>query len=372
MRSAKTQIIPRVGIIDALTAGLSLASRRLWLMIIPVAVDVALWLMPRLSVETLLARLLTGWDALVKAVYTPSQLAELGDTISYFRDSAAELSQQVNLAAALTTGWLAPTSALASAQSNRLLLISDGVLAPLGIGLHLPGASPVGQTTGAIEIASVWGAVMVVVALWLVAQVLAAFFLSRAALSLNGTVVGHGEKERLTAPAPIEVVRSPFLRLFGRLLVLNLLLFVVLWLLRIPLAGVTALAMVSSQSFTAFLFAVVGGLTLWLTLSFLVSIFLASDVLLMDGQGVWPSIWRSIVLARSSGMRTLGFVILVNLLMLGARAVWGIIGQTPTGTVVAILGNGFLVTAMVLASMIYTDGLRREWRAVAASRAGVQ
>lgn len=368
----RTQVIPRVGIIDALTAGLSLAGRRLWLMIIPVAIDVALWLMPRLSVEKLLARMLIAWEALVKAVYTPSQLAALGDAFSYFQDSTAGLGQQVNLAMALTTGWLAPTSALASVQANRLLLISDGVLAPVGIGLRLSGASPLGQTTGAIEIDSVLGAVAVAVGLWLLAQVLAAFFLSRAALSLNGAVVGHGKEERLTAPAPIEVVRSPFLRLFGRLLVLNLLLIVVLWLVRIPLAAVTALAMVSSQSLIAFLFAVVGGLTLWLTLSFMVSMFLASDLMLMDGRGLWPSIWRSFIMARVSGMRTLGFVILINLLMLGARAVWGIIGQTPAGTVVAILGNGFLVTGMVLASMIYTDGLRREWQTAAAGKASVQ
>ncbi len=338
-------------------------------MIIPVAIDVALWLMPRLSVEKLLARVVIAWNALVKAVYTPSQLAALGDAFGYFQDSMAQLGQQVNLAMAVTTGWLAPTSALASVQANRLLLISDGVLAPLGIGLHLPGAAPLGQAAGAIEINSVWGAVAVAVGLWLLAQVLATLFLSRAALSLNGAVVGQGKEGGLAAPAPIEVVRSPFLRLFGRLLVLNLVLVAILWLLRIPLAAVTALAMVSSQPFIAFVFAVVGGLTLWLTLSFLVSMFLASDVMLMDGWGLWSSIWRGFIMARASGMRTLGFVVLINLLMLGARAVWGIIGQTLVGTVVAILGNGFLVTGMVLASMIYYDGLRREWQAVAASRA---
>lgn len=369
VRSARTQTTLRVSSIDALAAGLSLASRRLWLMIIPVVVDVMLWLTPRLSVEGLLTRLFTQWDVLVKTIYTPAQLAQLGDAISYFHDSAAQLGQQVNLAIALTTGWLAPTSALASAQSNRLLLISGGVLAPAGIGLNLPSASPLGSPTGVIEIDSIWGALLVIGGLWLLAQVLATSFLSLAALSLNGAEVRHGEKASLTGPAPIRVVRPPFVRLFGLYLVLNLLLFVVLWLLRIPLAAAAALAMIFNSSLTAFLFVLVGGLTLWMTLSFLVSVFLVSDVMLIDGQGVWASIWQSIALTRSSGMRTFGFVILVNLLMLGARAAWGIIGQTPAGAVVAILGNGFLCTAMVLASMVYYDGLRREWQAAAISKA---
>ncbi len=371
VRSARTQTTPRVSSIDALAAGLSLASRRLWLMIIPVVVDVMLWLMPRLSVESLLTRLFTQWDALIKAVYTPAQLAQLGDAIGYFHDSAAELGRQVNLAIALTAGWLAPTSALASAQSNRLLLISGGVLAPAGIGLNLPSASPLSSLTGVIEIDSIWGSLLVIGGLWLLAQVLATSFLSLAALSLNGAEVRHGEKSPSTGPAPIRVVRPPFFRLLGLYLVLNLLLFVVLWLLRIPLAAATALAMIFNSSLTAFLFVLVGGLTLWMTLSFLVSVFLVSDVMLIDGQGVWASIWQSIALTRSSGMRTFGFVILVNLLMLGARAAWGIIGQTPAGALVAILGNGFLCTAMVLASMVYYDGLRREWRAAAASKADV-
>lgn len=365
----KAQPAPRIGIIDALAAGLSFTSKRPWLMIIPVAIDVVLWLMPRLSIEQLLRRLLLAWDALLAAVYTPTQLAALGDMLSFSHDAVAQMGSQTDVAMALTSGWLAPTSALASVQANRLLLVSDGVLAPVGLGLRLSGALPLARASEAIEIGSLIGVILLGVAFWLAAQALAAYYLRWVVVSLDGIIVGHGEDDSRTAPRPISVAKTPYPRLFGRLLGLSLLLGVVLAFLRVPLAVVTALAVMSGSSGTALLFVLSGGITLWLTLSFLVSMFLASDAILLDGQGLWQSILRSFILARASGLRTLGFVVLINVLMLGARAVWGLIGQTPLGSAAAILGNGYLVTAMVLASLIFYHGLHREWQAAVASKA---
>jgi hypothetical protein len=158
-------------------------------------------------------------------------------------------------------------------------------------------------------------------------------------------------------------VRVPLRRLFIRLLGLGLLLGTGLLLLRLPLAAVTALTMMTNSTASALAFVISGGMTLWLTMSFLISMFFASDALALDGKGLWASIWHSFLLTRHSGLRTLGFVILVNLLALGARAVWGLIGQAPLGAAVAILGNAYLATGIILASIIYYDGLRREWQA---------
>jgi len=365
----KAQTAPRVGIIDALAAGLSLTSRRLWLMIVPVAIDIALWLAPRLSVEALLARWLVAWEALLTVVYTPAQLAALGDMLTISRDAIAQMGQQSDIGLALTGGWLSPTSALAPVQANRLLLVSDGVLAPLGLGLQLPGMTAlIRASSGAIEMGSGVAVVLVAVVLWLVAQLLATAYLRWAAVSLDGAVVGRGKDDRQAASAAIHIEPVTFSRLFLRFLGLSLLLGIVLMIVRVPLAMLTAFAMLSGGSGAALLFILSGSLTLWLTMSLLVSVFFTSDALLLDGQGLLGGIWRSLIVVRSSNLRTLGFVLLINLLMLGARAVWGLIGGTPVGVAAAILGNGYLVTGMVLASMIYYDGLRREWQAVAAGQ----
>lgn len=347
------------GIIDALAAGLNLAGRRLWLMIIPITVDVVLWLAPRLSVNQLIQRLLVAWEALLQAVYTPSQLAALGDALETFREVALQAGQHLNLMMGLTAGWLAPASALARVQANRLLLVSDGVLAPMGLGLQLPGSTPQAQAFRPIELSSLVGMVAAGVALWLIAQAVSTFYLRWAAISLDGTVVGAGEGGKHAKRTPITIAWVPFLPLFVRFAGLSLLLSILVALLRVPLATATAIALMTGSTGATFLFALSGGLTLWLTFSLLVSVFFASEAMLLDGQGFLAGIWRSMILVRFSGLRTLGFVFLVNLLMLGARAVWGLIGGSPLGIAAAILGNAYLVTGMVLATMIYYDGLRR-------------
>ena len=47
-----------MGIIDTLTAGFDLVRRRIWLIVLPVLLDVGLWVAPRLSVSELVRRLL--------------------------------------------------------------------------------------------------------------------------------------------------------------------------------------------------------------------------------------------------------------------------------------------------------------------------
>ncbi len=356
------------GVIDALTAGLNLASRRLWLMIIPVTIDVLLWLGPRLSINKLLQRLLVAWEALLQTVYTPSQLAVLGDALSMFREVAAQAGQQLNLAVGLTAGWLAPTSALTAVQANRLLLVSDSVLAPIGVGLQLPAISVPVQASRTIEINSLAVLIGVGIGLWLIAQAVTTLYLRWAALSLDGVVIRTGEGDKPTRQSPIKIVWVPFLPLFTRFAGLSLVLSILVALLRLPLATTTAIALMTGSTGATFLFALSGGLTLWLTLSLLISMFFAGEAMLLDGQGFLAGIWRSLILARIGGLRTLAFVLLVNLLMLGARAVWGLIGGSPLGIAAAILGNAYLVTGLVLATMIYYDGLRRMVQAATAQR----
>ena len=50
---------------------------------------------------------------------------------------------------------------------------------------------------------------------------------------------------------------------------------------------------------------------------------------------------------------------LINLILLGFRAVWGLLGQTPIGAIAAIVGNGYLVTAMLFAVYAFYVELRR-------------
>lgn len=372
----KTETVSRLGAIDALAAGLNLAARRPWLLAIPVVIDLGLWLTPKLSVQMLLRQAQAVWEALALAFYSEAQRAALADTMKLVREAFASLGQQLNLTTALTTGWLAPPSALVDVQATRFKLISDAVLAPVGLGLSLPAvAAPPWQTSG-WDITNIWLAGLIVVALWLLGQALTTLYLRSAAEALvaENTVSalrGPAQPANGAAPQaqpPIQRIPFNFGALLLRFVILSLLLGIIVFLIRLPLSLALTLAAVSGSTLAAGVFVFSGGLTLWFMLWFLSAVFFASEAMLFDGQPMGLALWQALVLARASGWRTFGFIILINLIALGFRAVWGLMGQTPLGALVSILGNAYLATGLLLAIFIYYNGLRRELQALRATR----
>ena len=345
-----------MGAIDALTAGLDLAVRYPWPMAIPVIVDLLLWLMPRLSVATLLQRLFAEWEALTRAFYTPAQLASMTETLTLGREAVAQLGSSSNLIKALAGSWLAAPSALVDTQASRLRLISDGVLAPVGFGLNLPAIAPPSGFASALEAPNAWVALAIIIGLWLVSQIVAAIYFRWAAQGFASA----NKHTPVDAGQPASSPRVRLSRLVLRFTGLGLVLGITVFILRLPLMLATALALFSGNTGVSLLFVFAGGLTLWMTLWFLVSFFFASEALTLEGQPLLASLWQSTILVRRSGMRVIGLVILINLIMLGFRAVWGLIGQTPVGAVVAIAGNAFLGTAMLYAIFVYYTRLRAQ------------
>lgn len=353
----KQEVIQPIGVIDALTAGINLALRYPWPLAIPVAIDLLLWLAPQLSVGALLQRLFDGWEATLRAFYPPASLATINEALTVGREAVAQVSVHSNLAIALTGNWLAAPSALTDMQASRLKLVSDGVLAPVGLGLNLPSIAAAPARLPALEVGSAGLALLLLVSFWLISQVVAAAYVRWAAQGLTSPV-GHSVLHALGRGASnAQVGLFPLtLRFTGLTLVMGIALFI----LRLPLALVTALMLFSGGTGVSLVFVFSGGLTLWLTLWLLLAFFFATEALVLDGQPLWPSLWQSLVLVRLNGARVMGLVILVNLIMLGFRAVWGLIGQTPVGGAVAILGNAFLGTAMLYAIFIYYISLRAQ------------
>lgn len=357
MGRMKKQAVQPVGVIDALSAGLNAVLRYPWPLAIPVVVDLLLWLAPRVSVAQLLQRLYAGWEALAQAFYSPAQLASMSEALGLMREAIAQVGSGSNLMAALAGSWLAPPSALVDAQGSRLKLISDGVLAPVGFGLDLPAITPGPGQASALEVPNIWSALAIIVGLWLVSQILAAAYFRWAAHGLASAPGPEGSAEAGQAPNGPQMRLLPLaLRFVG----LGIVLGIVMMILRLPLALATALTLFSGSSGISLVLVFSGGLVLWLTLWFLVAFFFTSEALVLDGQPLWAGLWQSMILVRRNSPRVLGLVILINLIMLGFRAVWGLIGQTPLGVLIAIFGNAFLGTAMLYAIFVYYASLRAQ------------
>ena len=354
MKTAKTSPL---SIVDALTEGLGAALARPWLIAIPVAIDLALWLAPRLTINNLVQRFLVVWEAFFRLGLGANQPAAV-DMVPAVREGMTQLGQGINLANAITGSWLSMPSAVATIQSPRLTLISDVVMAPIGLGVKLKSVAPSPWQGPAIEINSFWGALLIVGGLWLCGQVIAAFFLRAAR---RKPVAVRPDSQETTADPFIPHWRGigGLLSLSARLAVFSVLLAVVVFTLYLPL-GLAMLVVTSSGSGAAgMMFAVVGGMTLWALMWLLTSLFFVSEAMVLDGQPFWASLWSSFRLTRRHALRAFGLVALINLILLGFRAVWGLLGQAPIGAIAAIFANAYLVTAMLLAVYAFYAELRR-------------
>jgi hypothetical protein len=405
----KSNVASKVSVIDALMTGLTTVARRPWLIVVPVAIDLFLWLAPRLSINNLALKFFAVWEALARTAYTPAQMTSLGDMIDTMREALTRFGAEANLANAITGNWLGPSSALLTVQSTRQTFISDTLMAPLGLSLNLPRVAAAPWQGAPIEITGFWTAVLIFLGFWLIGQLLVAFYYVQCSRPLEAALAvraptqlrsagseapppgdaaeaGDPPNESAGGPHPADIdnvavgaesiVRRAsgtsyerwtgvlgLLRLAVRLTGFSLLLSAVVLLLRLPLGAAILMTVFSGSAGASILFALVGGFTLWALLWFLTSVYFASEGIVFEGQPIWRSTLQSLLMIRGQVLTTFGLVLTINVVLLGFRAVWGLIGGTPVGGLVAILGNGFLTTGMLLAIFIYFGEVRRRWQA---------
>jgi hypothetical protein len=371
MDRMKSEAIPRTGIVDAIGTGLTEAARRPWLWIVPIVVDLVLWLAPRLSITEMTSQLIAAWRALLPLIYTPDQMAGAQQGIDLVQTSMIELAKSVNLGSMLTAGWVTPPSALTQAQATRYLMISDAVLAPVGLSVQIKGLAASPWQTASLEIGSVIGVAAVVVVLWLISQLVTALYFRFIATNLQTRPVAPKSvpaPDRQVAEDDHQKVTHGWLPLAGSFAVLSLIASIGAFMLRLPLILVTALAVFAGSGAASFLFVVGGGITLWLTMWFLSPLYFVGDALAFDRLSLWPSFLQSLMLVRGSGFRVLVLASIVNVLMLGARAVWGILCSNPAGALLVIVVNGYLATAMTIGIFVFYQDLRRHWQSAQLGR----
>lgn len=327
-------------------------------MLVPVVMDLLLWLAPPLSIQRLVQRFLTFWESLVRATYSSTQLVLMADMLTAVREGLTALGQQVNLLDGLVGSWFGPPSAIALSQVTRLNFISELILAPIGLALPLPRPIAAPWRAAPVEISGLWLVLLIAAVLWVAAQLIAVFWFRWAAGKPVGADTGS------TRPAGWREFPKLALQLGGFCLFLDVMLFI----LRLPLGFAVVLALVSSNPVTGVVFALVGGATLWFMLWFLMSLYFTGEALLVERQPIWRSMLQGAMLMRGHVLQAFGLVALINLLLIGFRAVWGIIGQTPVGVLIAIVGNAYLVTGMLLAVFTFYTGLREHWLATQGTR----
>jgi hypothetical protein len=303
-----------LGVIDSLSAGYRFVGRRLYLLIIPVLLDLLLWMLPRLSVASLFESLATFYE---QALSLEGMSSDVVDMAAQAAAMLREMGQQSNLLNMLVSNSLLHVPSLmvmTGALPGALVYNIENALVAVGTAL---GVSGIGVLIGVIY------------------------------LGLLAHHLPLGTGERTTDPLR-------FLRISGRrwalvILFLFLTAFTV-FAIYIPATIGIALTALVIPVLSSLLAILLGGVT------FILFFYLYFVIvgLILDDLSIFDAVVSSIKLVRNNFWSTLGFLILINVISLGfALLLMPAMGFSPFGTLLAILINAYIGTGLSTALLVY-------------------
>lgn len=302
-----------MSVIDCLSAGFRFLGWRLELIVIPVALDLLLWLAPQFSVATMTTEL-AGWYRQMSATDgMPPDVAMMTQQVA---DGVEGFGNSFNL--------------LSSLVSTTLLHMPS---------LLIGGGQP--SSLAPVEVTTVGEMLVFWVVFSLVGLLLGVVYLGLLARHLPiGALSG----------APTRVFVGGILRQWLQVIAFILLVTLLLMAIFIPLSVIISLFALLSPAIGSFLTVASGGLSLIIFFY----LYFATAGLVMDNLSAPVAIKRSIQIVRLNFFSTLGFAVLSTLIGLGISllllqmadlALWVV---TP-----AILLNAYVGTGLAMALLIF-------------------
>lgn len=297
-----------VNVIDALGEGFAVAPRALLALAVPVAVDLLLWVGPRLlpaPVVVPLATLLAGLEA--------AGAAGVGEAL---------------------------TAALA--EANLLTLLAVGVLTvPSLMASGLPAAG----TAWPLEHG--WQTAVAACAALGLGTLLGALYVHLIIDELEGKAKPEGGLVRAVLSST------------GRLLLWSLLIVGLAVVVVLPASLVTALlAQVHGALVTLVLVTSLGAaLAMWFYLVF------TGLAIVLQGVGPRRAMWSSAMVVARDPWRVLAFLLVVHVILGGTTVIWHRLAAAHVvGVLLAILGHALVATAISAAAIIFYGQRYRAWR----------
>ncbi|HHX43292.1 MAG TPA: hypothetical protein GX714_04800 [Chloroflexi bacterium] len=299
-----------MNIIDTLTAGFNTVTRRLWLIVVPVALDVFLWLGPKLSVAPVIR-----------------------DTLATLQSTIAMMPPPAGTDASLTEAFQVMAEELQATigQTNLLALLAWGRLGMPSIGVARPINPEVDRIIELTSAGQMLGAQVIIL---LAGLFLACIFLAMLGHEVRGEGVGI---RRLVHAVP---------RYFVRLVVIL-----------VPL-GIGILFAVSVSVVLGPLAFIIWALMLWV----LLYLSFVPQAVTMAEESPVRALWSSFLVVRTGFWSALGLILLTNLIGTGMSAIWRTIMDTSPGMVVAILGNAYIGSGLTAAAFIFYRDRVAMWR----------
>lgn len=296
---SKENTAPLPSILATIAAGFDVTAKHVWLILIPVLLDIFLWLGPRLSLRLLIGRMAEFWQ---------QETAVTGLNV----DLLVELAPRTNLFTSLSLPIL-------------------GVPA-LMVGLT-PEKTPLATTW--IELDSAAGLFLLFVLFTILGLVLTAVYMTLTVAAIRQQPLGQAFKR----------LGINWLKLVG----LVLLVFIFSITLYIPVAIVGMIAALISQALASIIILIGPVLVLWLA----VYLFFAPHGIFVNGRPLLRAMVESLQLIRHHLLPSI--TLLLTILLIGRTVDWLLLmaddGSWLTG--ISLIGHAFVSTALLAASFIF-------------------
>ena len=295
------EVIVPLGIIDTLSSGFTTVTKRLWLLILPVALDLFLWLGPKLSIAPVIEKVVgtfrTAMEALPSSAGQDVNFAQMFEAMA---DSLQNVVGRTNLLALLA--W------------NSMGLPSIAGARPIN-----PGADHIIEINGYGQMILLQALIMVV------GLFLACLFWGMLAQAVRGERLDLG---RLLGRAPAY------------------------WLYLLAVFVPLGLALVAVVSFSFLL----GPFAPFIWVAALWTIFMISFVpqaVTLAEERPLRALWSSLTIVRRNFWSALGLVLLSAVIGQGLGFVWVRLMGTSVGMAAAILANAFVGTGLSAAMFVF-------------------
>jgi hypothetical protein len=302
-----------LGVIDCLSAGYRFLSWRLELILIPVVLDLLLWLGPHFSVAPLFEEAATLYAEMASG---ESVSPEMGQMIVQLADGIRELGASTNLLGGLVSGSLLHVPSLLVAS--------------------IPSAATWTIVVGSPGEALVW---------WLIFGLLG-LLVGVIYLSLLARRLPIGGMAGARTSRFVVAVFRHWLQVIGFVVMMA----VALLLFYLPVSLFVGLGMLLSPALGSAIAAGAGALTLVI---FFYLYFVVAG-LVMDDLSVTAAIARSVRTVQENFWATIGFILLTTLIGLGfALLLIPLSNATPWGALAAIVLNAYIGTGLAMALLVF-------------------
>lgn len=307
----KTEKKP-LGVIDALSGGFELVVRRPWVLLVPVALDLFLWLGPPITAQPVFQQMITMLTLASAQGAPPDTLQNL----EAFQNALQTAGASFNV-------------------FSFLALFAVGM--PSLMSVDAPSASFLKARAALFSIAD--GSVLLG---WIVLLALAGIFLGSVYLeAIARSVRREAGGARTFAP---RVLRS-----YVNIMALVALSVIGALLLMIPIAISATLASALNQGLGSFLVIVGSLVILWAALY----LAFAIPAIFVSGSSVLQAVLNSIAIFRYNFWSAMGLLFLIYLLQVGFSLIWQQWLGSTWGVLVDVVANAFLGTGLMAAGMLF-------------------